>query len=221
MDRNSVSALLLPEAQTALHDSNRIVLSALDALPGEVCVLDPMGIVVMTNKAWRVSGAAHARAGLDVRAGENFFDACLDAPESERAHANAVAVGLRKILTGMRQSLRLSICLPLTPRAQCLHADHGGNLGAGSGERTADSRMAQRTPADRKGHWRHFEEFAASPRRRAPGRKTVCWQPCPRRTMHNWQAVSNRSRSLTARCFTNRANPCARSIFRATAWCRC
>jgi CRP-like cAMP-binding protein len=112
MDRNSVSALLLPEAQTALHDSNRVVLSAFDALPGEICILDAMGIVVMTNKAWRVSGAAHARAGLDVRAGENFFDACLDAPENERAHANAVAVGLRKILTGMRQSLRIGYECP-------------------------------------------------------------------------------------------------------------
>src|SRR5688572_27702384 len=66
MDRNSVSALLLPEAQTALHDSSRIVLGAFDALPAEVCVLDAMGIVVMTSKAWRVSGVAHARAGLDV-----------------------------------------------------------------------------------------------------------------------------------------------------------
>ncbi len=112
MDRNSVSALLLPEAQTALHDSNRIVLSALDALPGEVCVLDPMGRVVMTNKAWRVSGAAHGRAGLDVRTGENFFDACLDVPESERAQANTVAVGLRKILSGMRQSLQFRYACP-------------------------------------------------------------------------------------------------------------
>ena len=119
MDRNSVSALLLPEAQTALHDSNRIVLSALDALPGEVCVLDTMGVVVMTNKAWRVSGAAHARAGLDVRAGENFFDACLDAPAGERAHANAVAVGLRKILTGMQQSFRFRYACP-SPRGRSL-----------------------------------------------------------------------------------------------------
>ena len=112
MDRNSVSALLLPEAQTALHDSSRIVFSALDALPGEICVLDAMGVVVMTNKAWRISGAAHARAGLDVRAGENFFDACLDAPASERAHANAVAVGLRKIQSGMRQSLSFRYVCP-------------------------------------------------------------------------------------------------------------
>ena len=117
MDRNSVSALLLPEAQIALHDSNRIVLSALDALPGEVCVLDSMGIVVMTNKAWRVSGAAHARAGLDVRAGENIFAACRDAPEGERTHADAVAVGLHKMLSGMRQPLRFRYVCP-SPRGR-------------------------------------------------------------------------------------------------------
>jgi len=117
MDRNSVSALLLPEAQTALHDSHRIALSALDALPGEICVLDAMGIVVMTSKAWRVSGAAHARAGLDVRAGENIFDACLDAPAGERAHANAVAAGLRKMLAGMRQLLRFRYVCP-SPRGR-------------------------------------------------------------------------------------------------------
>ena len=45
MDRDSGSAVLLPEAQTALQDSNRIALSALDALPGEVCVLDADGVV--------------------------------------------------------------------------------------------------------------------------------------------------------------------------------
>jgi CRP-like cAMP-binding protein len=117
MDRDSVSALLLPEAQTALDDSNRLVLSALDALAGEVCVLDYMGKVVMTNKAWRVSGAAHARAGLDVRAGENIFDACLDAPERERAHANAVAAGLRKMLSGVRESSRFRYVCP-SPRGR-------------------------------------------------------------------------------------------------------
>ena len=118
MDRDSGCALLLPEAQSALHGSSRIALSALDALPGEVCVLDASGVVVMANKAWRVSGAAHARAGLDVRAGENIFAACRDAPESERAHADAVAAGLRKVLDRHASVVALPICLPLTPRAQ-------------------------------------------------------------------------------------------------------
>jgi CRP-like cAMP-binding protein len=106
MDRDSGSAVLLPEAQSALHDSNRIALSALDALPAEVCVLDATGVVVMANKAWRVSGAEHERAGLDVRAGENIFAACRDAPESEREYATEVASGLHQVLTRMRRSVR-------------------------------------------------------------------------------------------------------------------
>jgi CRP-like cAMP-binding protein len=107
MDRGSGRALLLPEAQCALNDANRLVLNTLDALPGEVCVLDASGVVVMANKAWRDSGASHARAGLDVRAGENIFAACRDAPGNERAQADAVAAGLREVLAGIRQSLRL------------------------------------------------------------------------------------------------------------------
>ena len=160
MDRDSVSAVLLPEAQTALHDSNRIVLSALDALPGEVCVLDTMGIVVMTNKAWRVSGAAHARAGLDVRAGENFFDACLDAPESERAHANAVAVGLRKILTGMRQSLRFRYVCP-SPRGRSVFTL---TMAATSAQGPVNALLTREWHSEHqqteKVSWRHFGKSA-------------------------------------------------------------
>ncbi|MEJ0085282.1 MAG: Crp/Fnr family transcriptional regulator [Pseudomonadota bacterium] len=115
MDRDSGCALLLPEAQNALHDSSRIALSAFDALPGEVCVLDASGVVVMANKAWRVSGAAHARAGLDVRAGENIFAACRDAPEGERIHADAVAAGLRNVIAGLRQPLSVRYVCP-SPR---------------------------------------------------------------------------------------------------------
>ncbi len=112
MDRDSGCALLLPEAQSILTGSSHIVLSALDALPGEVCFLDASGTVLMANKVWRASGAAHARAGLDVRTGENFFTACRDAPESERTHADAVAAGLREVLGGARQSLRFRYVCP-------------------------------------------------------------------------------------------------------------
>ena len=55
MDRDSGSAVLLPEAQSARPDSNRIALNTLDALPGEICVLDSNGVVVMVNKTWRTS----------------------------------------------------------------------------------------------------------------------------------------------------------------------
>jgi CRP-like cAMP-binding protein len=107
MDRDSGSAMLLPEAQSALHGSSRIVWSALDALPGEVCVLDPRGVVVMANKTWSAFGVAERGAGLGVREGGNFFAACRNAPESERSYAEAVATGLRQVLSGTRQSVRV------------------------------------------------------------------------------------------------------------------
>jgi CRP-like cAMP-binding protein len=120
MDRDSGSAVLLPEAQSALHDSNRIVLSALDALPGEVCVVDSNGVVVMVNKAWRASGTAHERAGLDVRAGENLFSACRDAPEIERVYAADMTEALRQVLTRMRQSLTCRyVCQASRTRRVC------------------------------------------------------------------------------------------------------
>jgi len=117
MDRDSVCAHLLPEARSTLPGANGLALRALDALPDEICVVDASGLVVLANKAWRIAGAAHARAGLDVRAGENFFEACRDAPDGERTHADAVATGLRSVLAGRGQSLRFRYACP-SPRGQ-------------------------------------------------------------------------------------------------------
>jgi CRP-like cAMP-binding protein len=105
MDRTTGSAILLPEAQTALQGSGALVTS-LDALPREVCVLDAAGTVVMTNRAWRTFVVAHAGAGLGVCEGANFLAACRDAAPSERVHAEAVATGLRKVLDGGRELFR-------------------------------------------------------------------------------------------------------------------
>ena len=106
MDPTTGRAILLPEAQAALQGSSRLVLSALDALPGEVCVLDAAGTVVMTNRAWRTSVAARGGAGLGVREGVNFLAACRDAGASERVRAAAVAAGLRQVLAGERELFR-------------------------------------------------------------------------------------------------------------------
>jgi CRP-like cAMP-binding protein len=106
IDPATGSAILLPEAQAALQGSSRLVLSALDALPGEVCLLDSAGTVVMTNKAWRAFVVARAGAGLGVPEGANFLAACRDTGASERPHARAVAAGLREVLAGRRALFR-------------------------------------------------------------------------------------------------------------------
>lgn len=117
MDPVTGSAILLPEARAALQGSSRLVLSALDTLPGEVCVLDASGTVVMTNKAWRAFVTRRGGAGLGVCEGANFFSACRDADARERVHAEAVAAGLREVLAGGRKVFRrVYVCHPLGAR---------------------------------------------------------------------------------------------------------
>ena len=106
MDPTTGRAILLPEAQAALQGSSRLILSALDALPGDFCVLDAVGTVVMTNKVWRTFVAARGGAGLGVREGVNFLAACRDVGASERMRAEAVAAGLRQVLAGERDLFR-------------------------------------------------------------------------------------------------------------------
>lgn len=106
IDPATGAAILLPEARAALQGSSRLVLSALDALPGEVCVLDAAATVVMTNRAWRAFAAAHAGAGLGVCEGANFLAACRDAGAAERTQAKAVGTGLREVLAGGRKLYR-------------------------------------------------------------------------------------------------------------------
>ena len=106
MDPTTGSAILLPEARAALQGSSRLVLSALDALPGDVCVLDAVGAVIMTNRAWRTFAAVRSGAGLGVLEGVNFLAACRDASAGERVHAEAVATGLRQVLAGGRELFR-------------------------------------------------------------------------------------------------------------------
>jgi CRP-like cAMP-binding protein/PAS domain-containing protein len=106
MDPASGTAILLPDARAALQGSSSLLLRTLDALPGEVCVIDAAGTVVMTNRAWRAFVAARAGAGLGVHEGANFLSACGDAGARERVHADAVAAGLRDVLAGRRQLFR-------------------------------------------------------------------------------------------------------------------
>jgi CRP-like cAMP-binding protein len=106
MDPTTGSAILLPEARAALQGSSRLVLSALDALPGDVCVLDAAGSVIMTNRAWRTFVAVRAGAGLGVGEGVDFLAACREVSAGERVHAAAVAAGLRQVLAGDRELFR-------------------------------------------------------------------------------------------------------------------
>ena len=159
MDPATGNAILLPEAQAALQGSSRLVLSALDALPGEVCVLDSTGTVIITNKAWRAFVVARAGAGLGVREGGNFFEACRDAGAREHVQAEAVAAGLSQVLAGELDQFRCDyVCH--SPGGRCAFTLNIAGI-AGDGpvhavvarenvsERAGSSRSSGRTKASR------------------------------------------------------------------------
>lgn len=106
MDPSTGSAILLPDAQLALNGSSRVVRGVFDVLPGQVCVLDSAGTVIMANDAWRAFGARHAGAWLSVREGDNFLAACRTAEGAGRKRALAVATGLRQVSMGVRSQFR-------------------------------------------------------------------------------------------------------------------
>lgn len=118
MDSGTGSAVLLPEAQAALRDSSRLVRSALDALLGQICVIDAAGTVVITNRAWQSFITARAGAGLGVREGSNFLAACRNSVVGERMHAEAVAAAVLRVLAGERGRLSCDyVCRP--PGVHC------------------------------------------------------------------------------------------------------
>jgi len=106
MDPSSGRAILLHPTRVALQRSSQLLLNAIDALPCEICVLDPAGTVVMTNQAWRTYVSAHAGSGLALSDGLNVFAACRQVQTGERVGAAAVASGLRLVLTGKRDLVR-------------------------------------------------------------------------------------------------------------------
>jgi CRP-like cAMP-binding protein/PAS domain-containing protein len=103
IDPATGGVILLPETQTALQGSGRLALSALEAVPHELCVLNACGTVVMTNRAWRASAAARAGDGFGVGVGRDFLATCRDASAPERVHAAAIAAGLQDVLAGRRE----------------------------------------------------------------------------------------------------------------------
>jgi len=117
MDPGGGSAILLPPARAALQRSSRLLLKAIDALPCEICVLDPAGTVVMTNQAWRTYVSAHAGMGLGLSDGLNVFAACRQVPTAERVGAAAVASGVRLVLAGERDLVRCQYVYD-SPRGQ-------------------------------------------------------------------------------------------------------
>ncbi len=94
-------------AERAAIESWQFVLSILDALSSNLCVLDEQGRIIASNKSWR---AFHSGGSLAIReSGEaiNYLQACEDSAKSGHAEAAELAAGIRAVMCGERESFSL------------------------------------------------------------------------------------------------------------------
>lgn len=81
----------------------------LNAMPAHIAVLDPDGVIVTVNDAWRDFADENGLSDADYSVGRNYLDACEPAPGSDATGvgARAVVAGLRAVLSGERGSFSI------------------------------------------------------------------------------------------------------------------
>jgi signal transduction histidine kinase len=90
----------------------------LDMLPAHIAVLDPRGVIVSVNEAWRAFAAANGLPDPDHAIGLSYVDVCDRARGRDSAEANEVGNGIRAVLDGGLEcfSMEYSCASPTTPR---------------------------------------------------------------------------------------------------------
>ena len=71
----------------------------LNALPADVAVIDPDGVILAVNESWRLA-AANELEGPDAGVGQNYLDVCERAGGDCSEAAQAAAIGIRRVLQG-------------------------------------------------------------------------------------------------------------------------
>ena len=79
----------------------------LDALPANVALLDPSGVIVAVNQPWRRFGNQNGLLDADNGVGRYYLELCNLAPGPGAAQAWKVAAGLRALLAGERSAFSI------------------------------------------------------------------------------------------------------------------
>ncbi len=91
--------------RTGVSELESLSRAALDALTQQIAVIGGDGRIIAANSAWRRSAAESSAAANRLRVGANYLD-YLDQQAAESDAAQAVAAGLRTVISGGRQTFR-------------------------------------------------------------------------------------------------------------------
>jgi PAS domain S-box-containing protein len=92
-------------------DANRELATAqtgiLDSIPANIALLDPAGVIVTVNKAWRTFGVANGLRASDPFLGVDYLAVCDGAVGDHAEEAALAAAGIRTILAGTEAGFAL------------------------------------------------------------------------------------------------------------------
>ena len=95
---------LLRRAQKDLRESEAARQAAiLDALPANIALLDPQGVIVAVNEGWRRFYEANASQWAGHAIGINYLEVCDNARGPDASEAPFVSRGIRAVLDGGRK----------------------------------------------------------------------------------------------------------------------
>lgn len=96
---------MLRGAQEQLRDREaRRQAAILNALPGPIALLDPDGVIISVNAAWRSFGAENGLLPPNAALGVNYLEVCDRAKGKTSIEAPFAAAGIRAILSGRETS---------------------------------------------------------------------------------------------------------------------
>src|SRR5450830_148826 len=95
------------QAEITLRESERFVQATMDALAIHICVVDPSGVILAVNQAWRDFGRRNGAYVDGIDEGANYLQICDQATGEEVQTAALVARGIREVLTGSRLEYEL------------------------------------------------------------------------------------------------------------------
>jgi PAS domain S-box-containing protein len=94
------------QKEALMQEPHRSAHAILDALGTRIAVLDPAGVVLSANEAWRAFAATHSGVGTGVAAGCNYLAVCDDACGTEQVDGMAIAAGIRQVIGRERALFR-------------------------------------------------------------------------------------------------------------------
>jgi two-component system CheB/CheR fusion protein len=118
---------------TLLKDAQRLQ-AILDSLPEHIAVLDPKGMILLVNRAWRDFAEVNGERGLvHTGPGTNYLNACQVKEGPDADSANSVKQGISDVLTGKLTDFSMTYPChsPTEKRWFLMHAAPVGYAGGG------------------------------------------------------------------------------------------